>query len=208
MDAPSNLPSRIGVIRVPQDGVSAAAWAWAQRTLPTYLLAHSARSYCWGATLGADEGLEYDARILWAASLMHDVGLTRISRNTRCFEYQGGAFARAFLVRAGMAPADADVVRIAIELHMAPGVTLDDGVESVLLDRATAIDVRGDGYERIAATRSAVTGAFPRGSFDRWFVAAIRREVRVRPGCQSERLLDGSGLEASMARSPWKRDGG
>ena len=37
----------------------------------------------------------------------------------------------------------ADRSAIAIILHMQPGVTLDDGVEAVLLDAGTAIDVRG-----------------------------------------------------------------
>jgi hypothetical protein len=197
------LPRHIAGITVPGDRVSAATWAWAQARLPSYLLAHSVRSYCWGATLGAADGLVFEPRVLWAASLMHDVGLTQIPRNTRCFEFQGGAIARRFLVGEGMAPREADRVRLAIELHMAPGVTLADGAESVLLDRATGLDVRGTEYDLVDAVRAGVVRAFARGAFDRRFLAAIRREVTVRPGCQSERLLRQSDLAASMVRSPW-----
>jgi hypothetical protein len=198
------LPRRIAGIDVPQDPISAATWAWAHRRLPEYLLAHSVRAYVWAAILGKDEGLAFEPRILWPAAVMHDVGLTRIPRNTRCFEYQGAEIARRFLVGQGMAPEDASRVGRAIELHMAPSVTLADGAESILLDRSTGIDVRGSEFDRIAAVRNEVVRAFPRGDFDRHFLAGIRREVAARPGCQSDRLLNRTDLAGWMARSPWR----
>ena len=42
----SDLPRTIAGIAVPDAPVSRATWAWAQHRLPTYLLAHSTRSYC------------------------------------------------------------------------------------------------------------------------------------------------------------------
>jgi hypothetical protein len=198
------LPRSIGGIVVPRDDVSAAAWLWAHRSLPGYLLAHSVRSYCWGAAIAAGQRWTFDRRILWAASLMHDVGLTRIPRNTSCFEVAGAAVARRFLLRAGLDPAAAERAAAAIVLHMRPGVTIDDGVESVLLDRATSIDVRGDGYELVGHVRPAVMRAFPRDDFDRPFLRAIEREVAVRPGCQSTRLLHETDLAGWMGRSPWR----
>ena len=134
---------------------------------------------------------------------MHDYGLTRIPRNTMCFEVEGAEIARGFLERHGMSPDAADRAAIAIILHMQPNVTLADGVEAVLLDRATGLDVRGTGYELVDAVRQGVVQAFPRRDFDRRFVAAIRREVAVRPTCQSARLLNVTGLESWVAGSPW-----
>jgi HD domain len=203
MPATPTIPTRIADIAIPRDNVSIATWRWAHRALPTYLLAHSVRSYCWGATIAAAEGWAYDRRILWTASLLHDIGLTRISQNTMCFEVEGAEIARRFLERRGLSPADADRAAIAIILHMQASVTLDDGVESVLLDRATGIDVRGDGFEVIASVRDAVTTSFPRGAFDRRFLRAIEREVARREDCQSARLLHQTGLAEWMARSPW-----
>ena len=201
----SDLPRSIGGIRIPDDAVSRATWAWAQRRLPRYLLAHSVRSYCWGATLAASDGLAFDAPILWSAALIHDVGLTQIPRNMVCFEYQGGRIARRLLVGEGMGKADADRAARAIELHMAPRVTLADGVESVLLDRATGVDVRGTEFSAIDRVRDAVVGELPRGDFDRRFLAGIRREVAVRPGCQSQRLLPKLEVEGHVADNPWRR---
>ncbi|MGH2465366.1 MAG: HD domain-containing protein [Candidatus Limnocylindrales bacterium] len=201
-EAPS-LPRTIAGIAVPQDAVSEATWQWAQRSLPAYLLGHSVRAYCWGDAIATSEGWTYDPQVLWTASLMHDFGLTRIARNTMCFEVEGAEIAREFLERAGMDPDAADRAAIAIILHMRAGVTLADGVESVLLDRATGLDVRGDGHELAEGVRAGVMAAYPRGAFDRRFLRAIEREVAVRPGCESSRLLVDNDLAGWMARSAW-----
>jgi cyanamide hydratase family protein with HD domain len=203
MEVATPLPTRIADIVVPQDDVSVATWEWARRTLPDYLLTHSVRAYCWGAAIAAREGWSFDRLILWTSSLMHDVGLTRITRNATCFEVEGGEIARRFLGRHGIAAETADVVARAIVLHMQPGVTMADGVEAVLLDRATSLDVRGAGYALVDTVRPEVMRAFPRRAFDRHFLSAIRREAAVRPTCQSARLLQTVGLADWMAGSPW-----
>jgi HD domain-containing protein len=200
------LPDRIGGIAVPRDEVSAATWAWANRSLPRYLLAHSIRAYCWGAAIAAGEGWRFDRRILWTASLFHDNGLRRLGRNTMCFEVEGAELAQRRLERMGMPAHEADSVAIAIILHMQPGVTLDDGVEAVLLDRATGLDVRGAEFDLVENVRDAVVRAYSRDAFDRHFLAAIRREAAMRPDCQSARLLNETGLASWMARSPWRSE--
>jgi hypothetical protein len=86
---------------------------------------------------------------------------------------------------------------------MQPGVSLSDGIESVLLDRATAIDVRGVELDIVERVRSGVVRKYPRGRFDRHFLRAIEREAALRPTCQSTRLLKEGDLAGSMARSPW-----
>ena len=123
-----------------------------------------------------------------------------------CFEVEGAEFARRTLGGFGMDAESADRAAIAIILHMQPGVTLGDGVESVLLDRATAVDVRGVEVELVEGVRSEVTRAYPRKAFDRHFVRAISREVARRRDCQSARLLGDNDLVDWMARSPWAAD--
>ena len=198
-----SIPHRVAGIDIPVDEVSRATWEWAHRALPGYLLAHSVRAYLWAVKIGSREGLTYDPQVLWTASLMHDVGLTTLPRNTMCFEIEGAERARRFLERHGMDPAAADRAAIAIILHMRPAVTIDDGTEALLLDRSTGLDVRGDGYELVDDVREEVLRVFPRGAFDRWFLDAIRREASRRTGCQSARLLNQTGLASWMARSPW-----
>jgi hypothetical protein len=197
------LPIAIAGIDVPQDDVSAATWQAVHRRLPDYLLAHSIRAWCWGAAIAANEGWSFDGQVLWSASLWHDVGLSRLSRNTMCFEVEGAEIAREFVERHGLATEAAERIAIAIILHMRPDVTLDDGVEAVLLDRATGLDVRGAGFAAADSIRENVVRVYPRGAFDRRFLAAIRREASARPTCQSARLLGEVDLAGWMARSPW-----
>lgn len=198
------LPKSIAGIFVPQDETSSRAWSWAQRNVPDYLLTHSVRAYCWGAAIAAGEGWSFNAPILWTAALFHDFGLTRLPRNKRCFEIEGAEVARRFAVRNGMSADEATRVASAIVMHMQPMATLDNGVESVLLDRATGLDVRGDGYALVDTVRPGVMAELPRRAFDRRFLAAITREVATRPGCQSDRLLNEKGLAGWMERSPWR----
>ena len=207
MSAVPSLPRLIGGIAVPRDEVSAATWAWANRSLPRYLLAHSIRAYCWGAAIAAVESWRFDRRVLWTSSLFHDNGLRHLGRNTMCFEVEGAELAQRLLERMGMPRDEAERVAIAIILHMQPEVTLDDGVEAVLLDRATGLDVRGAEFELVNDLRAAVMRAYPRGAFDRHFLDAIRREVAMRRDCESARLLNDTDLAAWMARSPWRSTG-
>jgi len=169
--------------------VSRDAWAWSATQLPGYLFRHSVRSFCWGVLLAEQDALRFEPRILWVAALLHDVGLTRIGRSSRCFEYEGAEVARRFSLRAGLDAADADRIARAIVLHMAPAVTLADGAESVLLDRATAVDVRHVDEDFVADARAPIDEVLPRGDFDRRFRAAVAREVAIRTDCQSARLL-------------------
>ena len=113
------LPVAIAGIEVPRDDVSAASWDAVHRRLPDYLLAHSVRAYCWGATIARNEGWAFDRQVLWSASLWHDVGLARLARNTMCFEVEGAEIAQSFLERHGL-PADAaERVAIAVKIGRA-----------------------------------------------------------------------------------------
>lgn len=197
------LPGAIAGIEVPQDDISAATWDWVYRSLPDYLFAHSVRAYVWGAALGDQEGWTYDRQVVWTSSLLHDVGLSRLAANTMCFEVEGAEIARRFLLRLGMPRDLAETVAVAIILHMQPGVTLHDGVEALLLDRSTSLDVRGERYDAVDSIRAEVMRAFPRRAFDRYFLAAIRREAEDRPTCQSARLIHGSRLADAQRESPW-----
>jgi HD domain-containing protein len=161
------------------------------------------RSYCWGAEIAARERWAFDRRLLWTAALFHDLGLARLGTNTMCFEVEGAEIARRFLERHGMAPSDADRAAIAIILHMQPNVTLSDGVESVLLDRATAIDVRGVELGSVDRVRSAVVRDYPRGAFDRLFMRAISREAAARPTCQSAAFVRRARGSRWPDRTPW-----
>ena len=203
------IPTRIAAIAIPQDHVSIATWDWAQRALPAYLLAHSVRSYCWGATIAAAEGWSFDRRILWTAALMHDLGLTRIPRNTMCFEVEGAEIAQAIpraarpAARAGRAGRDRDHPSHAT--RGGPSATASRASSSIGRRASTSA---ASASSRSPLSRDEVVRAFPRGDFDRRFLRAIAREVARRGDCQSARLLNGSGVADGMAHSPWATGAG
>ena len=182
-----------------------ATWRRAQRSLPGYLLAHSVRSYCWGAAIAAGEGWSFDRRILWTASLLHDVGLTTIPANASCFEVEGGRSARRFLERIGLPAADAARVETRDRAPHAAVGHAADGVEAVAArscHRARRSRRRVRARRRHPARPSSVrsrgrhsTGcSSPRSRARR----SVDRPARA-PACCTT-----SGLAGWMAGSPWR----
>ncbi len=70
------------------------------------LFRHSSRVYLFGALAGQHRGLRFDAELLYAGAMFHDMGLTRkhSSAHER-FEVDGANAAREFLARHRISPA-------------------------------------------------------------------------------------------------------
>jgi hypothetical protein len=66
-----------GRLRRPDSVLTRAAEAEARRRLTPALLNHSYRTFAFGSALGALENLDVDGEVLFAAALLHDVGLVR-----------------------------------------------------------------------------------------------------------------------------------
>src|SRR5438270_1586229 len=73
------------------------------------LFHHSSRVFYWGALTGLRRGLKFDAELLYAGAMFHDMGLTRrdSSPNER-FEVDGANAARDFLLGHGISQQDID----------------------------------------------------------------------------------------------------
>src|ERR1700722_2289455 len=87
------------------------------------LFNHSSRVYQFGAIAGQRRGLEFDAELLYAGAMFHDLGLMpgHQSRDLR-FEVDGANAARDFLRSYGIAPRELDLVWTAIALHTTPAI--------------------------------------------------------------------------------------
>src|SRR5271169_706752 len=87
------------------------------------LFHHSSRVFYWGALTGARRGLTFDAELLYAGAMFHDMGLThRHSSPDQRFEVDGANAARDFLRGHGISQPDIDTVWTAIALHTTPGI--------------------------------------------------------------------------------------
>src|SRR3954447_22497491 len=67
---------RLGRRPFPDSALTRAALTVAHASLSPALLNHSQRTFLFGAALGELEGLDADHEVLYAAALLHDVGLS------------------------------------------------------------------------------------------------------------------------------------
>jgi HD superfamily phosphodiesterase len=128
------------------------------------LFHHSSRVYCFGAIAGRDRGLRFDAELLYAGAMFHDMGLTSQYRSaTERFEVDGANVARDFLRDHGISPADIDTVWTAIALHTTPGIPQHMSPVVALVTAGVEMDVLGINYASYSdAEREAVVRTHPR----------------------------------------------
>ena len=128
------------------------------------LFNHSSRVYLFAALAGERKGLKFDAELLYAGAMFHDMGLVpaHASADER-FEVDGANFAREFLSRHSIAQADIDTVWMAIALHTTPGIPKHMHPVVALVTAGVEMDVLGLAYDEYSdAEREAVVQAFPR----------------------------------------------
>ncbi|WP_423198778.1 MULTISPECIES: HD domain-containing protein [unclassified Cupriavidus] len=133
-------------------------------TESTLLFNHSSRVYFWAALTGKRLGLKFDAELLYAGAMFHDMGLTdRHSSDDKRFEVDGANAAADFLRARGIDAADVYNVWTAIALHTTPGIPEFMHPQVALLTNGVEMDVLGIKYEQFSdADREAVVKHFPR----------------------------------------------
>src|SRR5438445_3361200 len=128
------------------------------------LFHHSSRVYYWGALAGKRRRLRYDAELLYAGAMFHDMGLTPAhSSADERFEVDGANVARDFLRRRGIGQQDIDTVWTAIALHTTPGIPQHMHPVVALVTAGVEMDVLGLAYDEVSETqREAVVHVHPR----------------------------------------------
>ena len=151
-------------LRIPDSRLARELTAFVRDVASESLFRHSSRVFFWGLLIAQGRKSEFDAELLYAASMFHDFGLTPLYRESHLrFEVDGANAARAFLRSYGIAQQDLERVWLSIALHTTPGIPEHLHPEIALLNAATALDVVGRGFEDLdRAEREAVLGAFPR----------------------------------------------
>ena len=131
---------------------------------PPLLFHHSSRVYYWAALAGKRRRLKYDAELLYAGAMFHDMGLTPAhSSADERFEVDGANAARDFLRSHGISQQDIDTVWSAIALHTTPGIPQHMHPVIALVTAGVEMDVLGLAYHDYSnAQRQAVVQAHPR----------------------------------------------
>lgn len=171
-------------IRIPDSKLAREITELVRDLEPALLFHHSSRVYYWAAMTGRRRGLKYDAELLYAGAMFHDVGLTRRhSSPHERFEVDGANAARDFLRGHGIPQEDVDKVWTAIALHTTPGIPQHMHPVIALLTAGVEMDVLGIEYAQFgAAEREAVVDTHPRTArFKEDIIQAFHQGIRHKP---------------------------
>ena len=158
----SSQASLIPGISVPDSKLVGEITEFIRDTESSLLFNHSSRVYYFGALAGQRRGLKFDAELLYASAMFHDIGLVpAYSSKADRFEVDGANAARDFLRRHDFSEQDMDHVWTAIALHTTPGIPQYMHPVVALLTAGVEMDVLGIDYASFKdSDRDAVVQAF------------------------------------------------
>lgn len=171
-------------VRIPDSQLAREITELVRDTESELLYHHSLRCYCWGCLAGRRNGMKFDAELLFAASMFHDIGLTAKYENSKLrFEVDGANAARDFLRSHDISEADIETVWNAVALHTTPGIPQFMKAEVALVQAGAGMDVAGRGYDQFTeGERKAVLAAFPReANFKSSIIDAFYHGMKHRP---------------------------
>jgi hypothetical protein len=178
---------------------------------------HSIRSYLFAQLLAEHEGMlnhdDYDPELLFAATVMHDLGLGDRAPGQQRFEVEGADLADRLLLEHGVDPGDADLVWEAIALHTSPGIAERRGWLAYLTREGVGLDF-GRRADIALAWHEQIHASYPRLNMVTSLVDAIVDHATRSPAAAPryaiggellrERQADGiTSMEVAAAQSPW-----
>jgi hypothetical protein len=197
-------PSAVGARQAPDSVLTRAALTVAQTRLTPALLGHSQRTYRFGAALGQLEGLDVDHEVLYAAALLHDVGL-RPGVPQVDFTRTSARAALQVADRVGLSTAATGVLLSAITLHHSPGVSLEHGPVAYLLSAGAGVDVVGlRSWKLPPALLADIVAAHPRAGFKREFTASFRAEAGLVPRGRAAFLRRYGAFDLAIRTAPFQ----
>jgi hypothetical protein len=153
----------ISGISIPDSKLANEITEFIRDTESTLLFNHSSRVYYFGALAGQRRGLRFDAELLYAGAMFHDIGLVPAYGSADRFEVDGANAARDFLRRHNISEQDIERVWTAIALHTTPGIPQYMHPVVALVTAGVEMDVLGIDYNSFTdSDRNAVVQAFPR----------------------------------------------
>ena len=131
---------------------------------------HSVRSFLFAQLIAAHDAClddaAYDRDLLFAATVMHDLGLSGAAPGAERFEVEGADLAAALLRTNGVPDRDVDRVWEAIALHASPGIADRMGPLAYLTYKGSFTDAAGNTGGLGAASLQQVYAAYPRPDGD------------------------------------------
>jgi hypothetical protein len=193
---------------LPSGPLAAASLSLVQATASAPIAGHSIRTFLYARLLAEHDGslndAAYDEDLLFAACVMHDLGLGSLATGQARFEVEGADLAAALLTEHGVAAPEVDRVWEAIALHSSVGIAHRRGLLTYLTHRGVFIDAgRDTGIPAGLVQR--VRTAYPHRAGNRYLADAIadhasRSEAAAPPGSLGFELLRRRRAEAALER--------
>ena len=191
-------------LKAPNSTLTRAAEAEARRRLTPALLNHAYRTFAFGSALGALENLDVDREVLFAAALLHDVGLPTPADGVD-FTRASEQIARDVAEDVGLSTAATNTMRTSITLHYSPGVRRDQGPVAYLLSAGAGLDVAGlRSWQLPPDILAAVIAEHPRLGFKREFAAAFRAEAGRVPRGRAAFLRRYGAFDLAIKTAPFR----
>jgi hypothetical protein len=157
------------ILTLPSGPLARAALSLAQRTESSLVADHSIRSFFFARLLANQEGsvgdAAYDENLMFAACIMHDLGLGTSAPGKERFEVEGADLAAELLRQHGVATADVDRVWEAIALHSSIGIADRRGLLTYLTHKGVFTD-GGRFTDLQEGLRQQVFAAYPQPTGD------------------------------------------
>jgi hypothetical protein len=161
---------------LPAGPLAEAALSAARDSESSAIFNHSVRSFFFAQLLAARDGCLtdtcYDRDLLFAATVMHDLGAGSLAPGEARFEVEGADLAAGVLREHGVAESDVDRVWEAIALHSSPGIAERRGLLCFLTREGVGVDF-GRNAEVAAAWAGQIHAAYPRLGMARALTDAI-----------------------------------
>jgi HD domain len=165
------------ILILPTGPLADASLALAQSSESVPIVDHSIRSFLFARLLADHEGclndVAYDEDLLFAATVMHDLGLGEHAQGEARFEVEGADLAADVLRKQGFEEADVDKVWEAIALHACVGIADRRGLLTYLTHKGIFMDIGRTEDPLASQLRQEVFNAYPRPAGDRSIVDAI-----------------------------------
>ncbi|MEV6152951.1 HD domain-containing protein [Nonomuraea sp. NPDC052129] len=158
------------IFALPTGPLADASLALVQKSESTPIAEHSIRCFLFARLLAEQEGClndaAYDENLLFAACVMHDLGLGSLAAGQARFEVEGADLAASVLTEHGVAATDVDRVWEAIALHSSLGIADRRGLLTYLTHKGVFTDT-GHVTDLGAPMLQQVYAKYPRPADDR-----------------------------------------
>jgi hypothetical protein len=151
-------------VRVPDTKLAREIQEFIRDTETELLFNHSSRVYYFAALAGKQRGLHFDADLLYAGTMFHDIGLMPdYSSPADRFEVDGANAAAKFLKERGIPQQDIDNVWTGIALHTTPDIPKYMHPIVALVTAGVEMDVLGLTHHLYSdEVRNAIVAEYPR----------------------------------------------